>query len=235
MLFPDSRIMRMDADTTSTKFAYDRILERFRAHEADILLGTQMVTKGHDFPDVTLVGVLSADMALYVDDYRANEKTFSLLTQVIGRAGRASKSGRAIIQTFNPMHPILKMSAEQDYAAFFRNEIAFRKALVFPPFCDMFTITFTHDEEGALQYAAISYTSRLKELINSDFKDVALIIFGPFEAPIYRLKNKYRMRLVTKCKDNKRTRELFRTMEREYSINAHKKVTIILDINSNVT
>lgn len=134
MLFPQARILRLDADTTGQKDAFDTKLESFRKGEADILLGTQMVTKGHDFGNVTLVGVVSADSGLYMDDYRAGEHTFSLITQVIGRAGRGKKPGRAVIQTYNPENPTLILAAKQDYSAFYENEIRLRRALGFSSF-----------------------------------------------------------------------------------------------------
>ena len=138
---PNGRILRMDTDTTSAKNAYDVLLGLFRNHEEDVLLGTQMVTKGHDFPDVTLVGVLLADTSLYLDDYRANERTFAMLTQVIGRAGRGKKKGVAVIQTNNPNSECINLACRQDYEAFFKDEIRLRKALVFPPFCDIALLT----------------------------------------------------------------------------------------------
>lgn len=231
--FPESRILRMDADTTSQKFSYDKMLGDFRNHNADILLGTQMVTKGHDFPNVTLVGVLLADTSLYLDDFRANERTFQLVTQVIGRAGRAAKKGQAIIQTFNPDHPALLLAATQDYKAFFSEEIAMRKALVFPPFCDMVLITAASQDEIFLQQAVIAFEGHLKTLLASDYTDVKLIVFGPFEAPIYKVKETYRMRFVIKCKSNKRTRALLRSAMDATMQKLGKKVSISIDLNPN--
>lgn len=231
--FPDSRVLRMDADTTSQKFSYDKMLGDFRDEKADILLGTQMVTKGHDFPGVTLVGILLADTSLYLDDYRATERTFQLVTQVIGRAGRAKKRGRAIIQTYNPDHPALLLAATQDYQSFFKDEIAMRKALVFPPFCDMALITVSSQDEIFLQKAVIALEAKLKEELAGNFQDVKLIVFGPFEAPIYKIKETYRMRFVIKCKSNKRTRALLKTVLDTTMQKLGKKVTVSIDINPN--
>lgn len=231
--FSEANVLRMDADTTSVKFSYDAMLGDFRKHKADVLLGTQMVTKGHDFPEVTLVGVLLADTSLYLDDYRATERTFQLITQVIGRAGRASKKGCAIIQTYNPDHPALLLSATQDYKTFYNQEIAMRKALVFPPFCDMALITATSRDELFLQRAVISLADELKIGLENDFKDVKLIVFGPFEAPIYKVNDTYRMRFVIKCKSNKRTRALFRCCINKTMQKLGKKVSIGIDINPN--
>ena len=207
--FPSARVMRMDADTTTTKAAYNELLGGFRNREADLLLGTQMVTKGHDFPDVTLVGVLMADMSLYLDDYRAGERTFSMLTQVIGRAGRADKAGLAIIQTMNPDSDVLRLACAQDYEKFFRNEIRLRRLLQFPPFCDMVLLTLTSPEEKELQKACLRLSEELRRLNTGEYRDVPIVAFGPFEAPVYRVDNVYRMRMVVKCRLNKRSRGMF--------------------------
>ena len=230
---PDAKILRMDADTTTVKFSYDKMLGEFRDEKADILLGTQMVTKGHDFPGVTLVGILLADTSLYLDDYRATERTFQLVTQVIGRAGRAHKKGRAIIQTYNPDHPALLMAATQDYKAFFKEEIAMRKAFLFPPFCDMALITISSQDEVFLQKATVMFDSELKSQLKGDYQGVKLVAFGPFEAPIYKIKETYRMRFVFKCKSNKLTRALFKTSIDKTMQKLGKKVSISIDINPN--
>ena len=230
-LFPDKRVMRMDADTTSTKFAYETILGAFRRHEADILIGTQMVTKGHDFPDVTLSGILLADMTLYLDDYRANERTFSLITQVIGRAGRASFSGKAVIQTYNPDHPVLALAAEQDYKTFYNNEIALRRALVFPPVCDIFLITLCSKNENALLTTAAKMNTELRTMLN-ETDTVDLILFGPFEAPIYKVSEFYRMRFVAKGRSNAPTRALLRDLLDNFSkAGGSTPVTVSVDVN----
>jgi primosomal protein N' (replication factor Y) len=230
-LFPDARILRMDADTTTGKFSYDDLLTRFRNKEADILIGTQMVTKGHDFPEVTLVGMLSADQSLFVDDYRANERTFSLICQTVGRAGRRDEEGHALIQCYNPDHSVLEVAKEQDYKAFYENEIPLRRSLLFPPFCDIAAITVTSDNEGNAFTAAQKLLDSIKELQSGDFKDVKLQIFGPFEAPVYKLNEKFRVRLIIKCKNTKQTRALFRNALRSFGQNMPKTVTVGIDIN----
>ena len=229
--FPNAKILRMDADTTSAKFSYDQLLEDFRDGRSDILIGTQMVTKGHDFPRVTLVGVLSADNSLYTDDYRANERTFALLTQVVGRAGRGKNPGRAIIQTYSPDHPVLTMAATQDYVSFYEREIALRKALVFPPYCDLALLTLSCTDEGMLQNTTVTLAKRLKELLSGEFKDIPMVVFGPFEAPIYKVNETYRMRMILKCKNNGRTRALLSLLLREFSGHNSKKVTLSVDMN----
>ncbi len=205
MLFPDSRVLRMDADTTGTKQAYENILSRFRRGEGDILLGTQMVTKGHDFPRVTVAGVLLADSSLRVNDFRASERTFSLLTQVLGRAGRADTAGRAIIQTYSPENPVIRLAAKQDYEAFYRGEIALRKSLLFPPFCDMAELTLTGSDENALLRAAVQLAGKVKETA-ARYADMPLQAFGPFQAQTYKVGGKFRMRMILKCRLTKVTR-----------------------------
>ncbi len=231
-LFPDHKILRMDADTTGTKSSYEEMLSSFREHEADILLGTQMVTKGHDFPDVTLSGVLLADMSLYLDDYRAGERTFSLITQVVGRAGRGDKAGKAVIQTFNPEHPTLKLAAEQNYKGFYKNEIALRRSLVFPPFCDIFLITVSGKFEEECIRTARLFLETLKKLLEEN-PSVKMQIFGPFEAPIYRMNDKYRWRFVIKGKNTKPTRALFRYIIKDIVTRISGRVGISIDVNPN--
>lgn len=208
-LLADKTVLRMDTDTTGTRTSYEEMLGAFRRHEADVLLGTQMVTKGHDFPDVTLVGVLMADSSLYLDDYRAAERTFSMLTQVIGRAGRAQKKGRAVIQTNNPDHDVLRLACAQDYESFYAREIELRRLLVFPPFCDIVLLTLSHKNEQELMLAAKTLSERFTALCAGEYADVRVIAFGPFEAPIYRAEGRYRMRMVVKCVLNRRSRALF--------------------------
>ena len=229
--FPEARILRMDADTTGSKYAFDRMLESFRNKEYDLLLGTQMVSKGHDFPDVTLVGVLSADNSLYLEDFRASEQTFSLLTQVIGRSGRSNKPGIAIIQTYNPTHPVIRYAAAQDYDAFYKNEIAIRKNYVFPPFCDIAVITFSTTEESMFKGIFTQFSKMLSELSKGEYKDVKFLIFGPFEAPLYKFNNYYRMRYIFKCKNNSRTRAFLSELYLSLAANESSKLSVSIDIN----
>ncbi len=232
MLMPDAKVMRMDADTTSQKLAYDRLISDFR-QDGDLLLGTQMVTKGHDFPRVTLVGVLLADMSLYLDDYRANERTFALLTQVIGRAGRADRPGRAVIQTNNPDNDIIRLACAQDYDSFYEQEIVMRKLLTFPPFCDIVLLTVSHHDERELMIAVEQLGLMLKKCFEEDYRDVPQITFGPFEAPVYKVDDRYRMRYVIKCRLNKRSRELFSGVLRQFGqgFKSPKKPQLSIDLN----
>ena len=230
-LLPEARILRMDTDTTGSKYSYEEMLGAFRRHEADVLLGTQMVTKGHDFPDVTLVGVLLADASLYLDDYRAAERTFSMLTQVIGRAGRSEKSGEAVIQTNNPDNECIRLACKQDYESFYANEIRLRKALVFPPFCDIALLTLTSADEKELLRASTRLSEMLDGALASDFSDVPIVKYGPFEAPVYKVEGKYRMRTVIKCRLNKRSRALFSMLLSEFSRSGVKGLTLSVDLN----
>ena len=229
--FPKASVLRMDTDTTGTRLSYEEMLGAFRRHEADVLLGTQMVTKGHDFPDVTLVGVLMADASLYLDDYRAAERTFSMLTQVIGRAGRAAKRGVAVIQTNNPDSEVIDLARRQDYESFYAREIKLRKLLVFPPFCDIALLTLSHRNEQTLMRGAKALADELSKRLAASFSDVKLIAFGPFEAPIYRADGQYRMRMVIKCALSKRTRALFADLLCDFSRRGGDTPLLSVDFN----
>ena len=222
-------VMRMDADTTGSKMSYDRMLEDFREGRADILLGTQMVAKGHDFPKVTLVGVALADTSLFVSDFRAAERTFSLLTQVIGRAGRAKAGGIAVIQTFAPKNEVIRLACLQDYEKFYEGEIALRRELSYPPFCDMVQFTITADEENMLFKESKHLSDSILGKLQGEIGKLPFVVFGPFEANVYKLNEKYRMRMVIKCRLNKATRALFHDILCEFS--TVKGVTLAIDLN----
>lgn len=205
-------VLRMDADTATGKQVYDRMLDSFRRGEKDVLLGTQMVTKGHDFPHVTLVGVILADTGLYANDFRASERTFSLLTQVIGRAGRGTTPGRAVIQTFSPANDVIRLAKQQDYVAFYESEIKLREQLCFPPFCDLVQLTLTSRDEGRLTEAIGACADLAKSLAGEKYADTPLTLFGPLEAQVYRAAEQYRMRLILKCRWSARTRAYVREL-----------------------
>lgn len=231
MLLPDARVMRLDADTTSAKFSMDKLLGEFRDGKADVMIGTQMVTKGHNFPDVTLVGVLLADASLYVDDYRAAERTFAMLTQVIGRAGRGDVPGHAIIQTNNPDSDVISLACAQDYHTFFEREIKLRRLLTFPPYCDIVLLTLTTADEKELMMHAVRLREELDRMGSDEYCDVPMLIFGPFEAPVYRVEEKFRMRLVIKCRLTKRARELFSKILIRFGKDGAKKPVLGIDFN----
>ena len=203
-LFPEAGVIRMDADTVSRINSHDKLLSRFRAGEAKILLGTQMVTKGLDFENVTLVGVLSADSSLYMSDYRAQEKTFSLIAQVIGRSGRGDKPGRAVIQTFTPDHEVITLASQQDYESFFEREISLRQAMGSPPVCDLLMLTATGMDESAV----MSCCAKLKAVLDGYFRnDRSIKILGPAPALIPKVNNRYRFRILISCRNSKQVRD----------------------------
>ena len=230
-LFPNAKIMRMDADTTRGRFSQDEICEKFRNREADILIGTQMVTKGHNFPSVTLVGIVAADNSLFMDDFRAGERTFSLITQAVGRSGRGSAPGKAVIQTCNPDNPTIQLAAKQDYLSFYENEIAMRRAMSFPPFCDMVVMSVAGGDEAYVRDTAAKLAARLRGLCSGEFSDCRGVIFGPFEADIYKINEKYRMRIVLKCRENKRWRMLFALLMKEFGKYSSEELYVGIDIN----
>ena len=232
-LDPAPRVIRMDMDTTQSKFSHEELLSQFRRGEADVLLGTQMVTKGHDFPDVTLVGVINADSSMYLDDYRASERTFAMLTQVIGRAGRADAPGVAVVQTFNPSSDIITLASNQDYGEFYRREIRLRQALVFPPFCDIAVITLASRDEALLSGATVRLREWVRDAVAGPYADLKLIVFGPFEAPVYKIQGVCRNRLVIKCRLNRRSREMLAHILTDFGKNAGKRLSISVDLNPN--
>ncbi|MBQ2709667.1 MAG: primosomal protein N', partial [Clostridia bacterium] len=229
-MFPDARILRLDADAAAGKFSHEQILSEFRAHQADILIGTQMVTKGHNFPDVTLVGVLSADAALYLDDFRATERTFALLTQVIGRAGRADKPGRAVIQTYSPDNETITLAATQDFDRFYESAIRLRRQLQFPPFCEFVLFGIHGEDEPEVLAMTVEFDKKLREYLEGDFADVKTYLFGPFEAPVYKVNNVYRMRVIMKCQVTRRVRELVAQLLADFP-KATPKAAISVDVN----
>jgi len=228
-LFPGVNIIRMDADTTSRKDSHDRLLSAFRKKKAEILIGTQMVTKGLDFENVTLVGVLSADMSLYISDYRANEKTFSLITQVVGRSGRGEKPGRAVIQTFTPENKVITLAAKQDYEGFYENEIELREALGSPPINDLIGLSVTGADESNVIFACVKLKNALDGYLRNER---GIKILGPAPAIVSKVKNKYRYKLVVSCKNSKNIREIIAHIIREFSKDKEiKAVTVYADVD----
>ena len=229
-LFPSAVISRLDADTAPDRESAERILSDFRAGKADVLLGTQMVTKGHDFPNVTLSGVLAADASLFLGDYRANEKTFSLITQVAGRAGRASEPGSAVVQTYNPDAEILRLAASQSYESFYESEICIRRAFLFPPFCDICAAGFSAESEDDASEAARFFAMAFREAADGK-NDVPYSFFGPFEDIIYKIKDRYRRRCIIKFKNNKSSRAVLRRAYVETQKKYGKKCVVTVDID----
>ena len=190
---PEARILRMDVDTTKRKGAHKKILTKFGRHEADILLGTQMIAKGLDFPNVTLVGVLNADTSLNLPDFRSSERTFQLLTQVAGRAGRANKPGEVLIQTYNPNHYAIQLAREQDYEAFYRYEMRIRKALSYPPYYFTVGLTLSHKDEQEVIKKSYEIVTLIKEGLTDKIK-----ILGPTPKPVARTHNLYHYQIIIK-------------------------------------
>ena len=234
-LFPNARILRMDADTTYSRYAYEKNFNAFENKEYDIMLGTQMIAKGLDFPDVTLVGVLSIDKSLFAGDFRSYERTFSLVTQVVGRCGRGDKQGRAIIQTYVPEHYVLNLAAEQNYKSFYEQEIASRKALIYPPFCDICVIEFSSVIEKCADVASKAFLGLISNSITSGQIDVPLRVLGPSKCVYEKINGKYRYRLIIKCKNNQKFRDYIgKIYKTAFKMKEFANVQTTLDINGDI-
>ncbi|MBD9199201.1 MAG: primosomal protein N' [Clostridiales bacterium] len=231
-LFPETGILRMDADTTAG--GHEEILQTFEREQVPILLGTQMVAKGLDFENVTLVGVLSADISLYVDNYRAAERTFSLLTQVVGRAGRGSKTGRAVIQTYTPGNDVIQCAARQDYDAFYESEIRMRRLRRYPPFADIFTVTVSGTEEGRVLRAAAAVRETLRQLcLRPELAAGEPEILGPAPAPVVKVNNRFRYRCTLVGRNDKPTREMLAWLQKTFAKDsANRGLNIFVDHNA---
>lgn len=226
-LLPQARVIRMDADTTSKKNSHDEIIEKIKNGDGDILIGTQMIAKGHNFPKVTLVGVILADLSLYISDYRAGEKTFSLLTQAVGRAGRGELPGYALIQTLTPYHEVLELCPSQNYEKFYEGEIKFRKSFLYPPFCNICLIVLSAENEEILE----DNTLKLERFIEKSKAELKMqgLFYGPFECIPYKLKNVWRKKIIVKYKNNKAAREFFSKIATEFAAKLEKNVHISID------
>ncbi len=230
--FPEARILRLDTDSASSRYYFEDSLKKFADGEYDILLGTQMVAKGLDFPNVTLVGVVSIDQLLFNDDYKSAERTFDLLTQVVGRSGRGEEKGKAVIQTAFPENEIIQFAANQDFEAFYRLEIRIRKALVYPPYCDFCSVGFVGADELLTKTAAKSFYERIKTLHKNEYSDIDLVLLSPIAPRVTKVAGKYRYRVIIKCKNSQRFRELVSRLLKEFANdNKFKKVTAFADIN----
>ncbi len=235
LLFPNAKILRMDADTTYSRHAYEKNFKAFENKEYDIMLGTQMIAKGLDFPDVTLVGVLSIDKALFSGDFRSYERTFSLITQVVGRCGRGDKQGRAIIQTFVPEHYVLNLAAEQNYKAFYEQEISARKALIYPPFCDICVIEFSSPIEKCADTASKTFFSLISNSINSGQIKFPIRVLGPTKCIYEKINGKYRYRIILKCKNNQIFRDYIgNTYKLAFKMKEFANVQTTIDINGDI-
>ena len=231
-LFPDARVLRMDQDSTAAKDAHEKLLAKFADHEYDIMVGTQMVAKGLDFEDVTLVGVLGIDSLLFAQGFRAYENVFSLITQVVGRSGRAKDPGFAIIQTTDPDNPVLNLAAAQDYDAFFEQEIAYRKLGLYPPFCGLCVIGFAGAKEIETARAAARFAALLGQQAAKQ-PDLPLRVLGPTPSSIEKINDTYRYKLTIKCRNDRRFRDLVRsTLELYEQEKLPSKATVAVDLHS---
>ena len=231
-LFPDARVLRMDQDSTAAKDAHEKLLARFANHEYDIMVGTQMVAKGLDFEDVTLVGVLGIDSLLFAQGFRAYENVFSLITQVVGRSGRAKDPGFAIIQTTDPDNPVLNLAAAQDYDAFFEQEIAYRKLGLYPPFCGLCVIGFAGAKEIETARAAARFAALLGQQAAKQ-PDLPLRVLGPTPGSIEKINDTYRYKLTIKCRNDRRFRDLVRSaLELYEQEKLPSKATVAVDLHS---
>ncbi len=230
LLFPVAKVIRMDADTTSGRMAHENVLKQFGSGKADILVGTQMITKGLDFDNVTLVGIVAADMSLNIDDYRACERTFDLITQVTGRTGRGDKTGRAIIQTYNPDDETIILSATQDYKSFYKEEISIRRMLMYPPFTEFIKIQFSANDKSIAKKLADEFYAKVDLLIKSS--NFSGELFPVAESPLFRLNGRYRYRFILKAPYKK---ALYDSLREIYDIFLSGKddVSVTIDVNPN--
>ena len=227
--FPNAKTIRMDVDTVTKKNSHEEILNKFKNEDIDILIGTQMVVKGHHFPKVTLVGVIAADSSLNIDDYRATERTFQILTQVAGRAGRENLPGRVIIQSYNPENFSIQNAQKQNYEEFYETEVALRKQLKYPPFCDIIIIGFNSTNENEIKKVSeLAYEITTKKLDNQKFK-----VFKPMPSPIDKIQNKYRWRIIIKGNMDEKANEILNELLKTIYNEDFKNTKITIDVNPN--
>ena len=226
--FPDARILRLDADSTTARGSFSESLDAFANGDYDIMLGTQMVAKGLDFPNVTVVGVLGADSAANSNDYRSFERSFSLLTQVLGRAGRGQDKGIAIIQTTDPHSNLIGLATSQDYDSFFKQEILTRKLMIYPPYCDIALVAVTSNSRCAAEATANQIFNKIKMLVADEYSDIKLIILGPSVAVMPKINNRYRFRMIIKAKNTKRFREMLKSA---IAVKYDRDASVFVDIN----
>ena len=232
--FEGVSVSRLDSDTTTGKFSHDKITSDFSEGKSDILVGTQMVSKGLDFPKVKLAAAISVDGALYMDDFRAGERTFSLLTQLVGRAGRGKERGKAILQTYNPDNEVLRLAAKQDYEGFFESEIKLRKAVLFPPFCSIAVFCVSSSSEENCEKFAQSFNLSFMKAYGERQNKFTLLKFGPFPHGIYKIKGKFRQRIIVKYSDGAEARSFFSQILAEGITAAPNGVYLDIDVNPTI-
>ena len=234
--FPNAKILRMDADTTYSRYAYDKRFTAFGNGEYDIMVGTQMIAKGLDFPNVTLVGVLNADKSLYSGDFRSYERTFSLITQVVGRSGRGNSRGRAIIQTYAPDHYVINLAAEQNYTAFYEQEIAMRRALIYPPFCDICAVGFSGEDDGKTSSAADLFAGTIAERIKDLPEKMPVRVLGPSKCAFEKINGKFRYRIIIKCRNNASFRHFISGIRTDTAkLPEFRGISVYIDMNGDIS
>lgn len=232
LIVPEARILRMDTDTTASRYSYEEKFKSFENGEYDILVGTQMVAKGLNFPNVTLVGVLCVDQMLYNDDYKSGERAFDLITQVVGRCGRGDFPGKAFIQTSFPDSEIVTLAREQDYEAFYNLELPIRREMIYPPFCDLCVAGFSGELENQTCAAAQEFLNIFKKLHMSEFSDLNIIVLGPVMPRIMKIGGKFRYRIIIKCRNTKKFRELVSRTLKEFAKNKkYDKISAYAELN----
>ncbi len=231
-LLPQARVIRLDTDSTSARYSFEKAINDFSSGKYDIMLGTQMVAKGLNFENVTLVGVINADQQLNNDDFRSEERTFNLLTQVVGRSGRGKYKGDAVIQTLNPDNNIIRLAEKQDYQSFYNTEIVIRKSMIYPPFCDLCAVNFTGANEVKALNASKDFLLKIQEKIAEEYKNEKIIVLGPMPPRISKVNNKFRYRLIIKCKNTKSFRSLISDLLISFgSDKKYADITVSVDIN----
>lgn len=231
-LLPQAKVLRLDADTTSSRHAFEKGLIDFGEGKYDIMLGTQMVAKGLNFENVTLVGVINADQQLYNDDYKSEERTFDLLTQVVGRSGRGKSAGTALIQTLTPENHIIRLAQAQDYDGFYQNEIIIRKTMIYPPFCDLCSLVFVSEDEVKALNSSRQFLSKLRAKVEEEYPEQKIIVLGPMPPRISKVNNKFRYRLIVKCKNTKAFRKMISELLIEFGKDKNDSgVSLVADIN----
>lgn len=231
-LLPEARVLRMDTDSTSSRYSFEKNIIDFGDGKYDIMLGTQMVAKGLNFENVTLVGVINADQQLNNDDFKSQERTFDLLTQVVGRSGRGKNKGTAVIQTMTPENNIIRLAQQQDYDGFYDNEIVIRRVMVYPPYCDMCSVLFVSENEVKALNASRDFLAALKGTTAEEYSDVKIIVLGPMPPRVSKMNNKFRYRIIIKCKNNKRFRNMLSELLISFGKNKkYSDVSFVADIN----
>lgn len=232
LIVPDAKILRMDTDTTSSRYSYEKYFKSFENGEYDILIGTQMVAKGLNFPNVTLVGVLSVDQMLFNDDYKSGERAFDLITQVVGRSGRGESPGKAFIQTSFPDSEIICMAKDQNYESFYESEISVRQSMIYPPYCDICVVGFSSEKEFAVNKVAVDFLNLLKNIHSEKYEQNKIIVLGPVAPRVLKIGGKFRNRIIIKCKNNKLFREMISEILVQFEKDkSHLNVNVYADIN----